>query len=194
MGHTTAIRSSAGVALALLATVQPLFGDDPQNTDWSLLGNAHEMQHHARLSQINTDTVGFTSYSSVPRSRSRPRLLAFALDGSAPAPPWAEIPHIPAPPTARLDATLASAGKDIFVAYGCDGCHGHGGVAVWETLDLRVRPPANLQYLQTVLGGALAARGMPVFEMADDTAEALRAYLVNLAWDAHEAQDEASGD
>ena len=138
--------------------------------------------------------TGFTSYSSVPRSRSRPRLLAFALDGSAPAPPWAEIPHIPAPPTARLDATLASAGKDIFVAYGCDGCHGHGGVAVWETLDLRVRPPANLQYLQTVLGGALAARGMPVFEMADDTAEALRAYLVNLAWDAHEAQDGASGD
>ena len=47
---------------------------------------------------------------------------------------------------------------------------------------------------KTVLGGALAARGMPVFEMADDTAEALRAYLVNLAWDAHEAQDGAPGD
>ena len=43
--------------------------------------------------------------------------------------------------------------------------------------------------LQTVLGGALAARGMPVFEMADKTAEALRAYLINLAWDAHEAQE-----
>ena len=191
MGNTTAIRSSAGVALALLATVQPLFGDDPENTDWPLFGNAHEMQHHAGLSQINTDTVGFTSYRSVPRSRSRPRLLAFRPRRQRSRAAWAEIPHIPAPPTARLDATLASAGKDIFVAYGCDGCHSHGGVAVWETLDLRVRPPANLQ---TVLGGAFAARGMPVFEMADDTAEALRAYLVNLAWDAHEAQDEASGD
>ena len=47
--------------------------------------------------------------------------------------------------------------------------------------------------LQTVLGGALAARGMPVFEMADKTAEALRAYLINLAWNAHEAQGDLRG-
>ena len=35
---------------------------------------------------------------------------------------------------------------------------------------------------------------MPAFELADDGVQALRAYLVNLAWDAHEAQDGASGD
>ena len=61
-------------------------------------------------------------------------------------------------------------------------------------LDLRIRPPASVEYLQTVLGGALAARGMPAFELADEGAAALRAYLVNLAWDAHEAQDGASED
>ncbi len=138
--------------------------------------------------------TGFTGYSSVPRSRSRPRLLAFALDGSAPPPPWAEIPHIPEPPTPRVDATLASAGKDIFVAYACDACHGHAGVAVWETLDLRVRLPADVEYLQAVLDGALATRGMPVVELGDDGVQALQAYLINLAWDAHEAQDGASGD
>ncbi len=41
---------------------------------------------------------------------------------------------------------------------------------------------------------ALAVRGRPAFELADDGVQALRAYLVNLAWDAHEAQDGASGD
>ena len=138
--------------------------------------------------------TGFTSYSTVPRSRSRPRLLAFALDGDASPPPWAEIPRVAAPATPRLDATLASAGAELFTAYGCEACHGHAGVAVWETLDLRVRSPASLEYLQAVLGGALAPRGMPAFEMDDEGAQALRAYLINLAWDAHEAQADASGD
>ncbi len=136
--------------------------------------------------------TGFTSYSSVPRSRSRPRLLAFALDGSVAAPPWAEIPHIPAPPAARRDAALASAGAEIFVAYGCDGCHGHAGVSVGgASTDLRLRPPASAEYLRAVLDGALVARGMPTVEMTDDGVEALHAYLVNLAWDAHEGQDTA---
>ena len=59
MGHTTAIRSYAAAAFALLlATGHAAYADDPENTDWPLLGNAHEMQHHADLSQINTDTVG----------------------------------------------------------------------------------------------------------------------------------------
>ena len=40
--------------------------------------------------------------------------------------------------------------------------------------------------------GALAVRGMPAFELADDGVQALQACLVNLAWDAHEGQDGAS--
>ena len=85
-------------------------------------------------------------------------------------------------------------GKDLFVAYGCDACHGHAGVAVSETPDLRVRLPADVEYLQAVLDGAVVARGMPAVELGDEGVEALRAYLVNLAWDAHEAQDGAAGD
>ena len=137
--------------------------------------------------------TGFSDYSSVPRARSRPRLLAFALDGSAPAPPWAEIPHFPAPLEPRPDTALASAGKDLFEAYGCMTCHGPEGVSAVAVLDLRMRPPASVAYLQTVLGGALAARGMPAMPMTDEGAEALRAYLVDRAWDAHEAQEAASG-
>ena len=30
---------------------------DPQSTDWELLGNSPDMQHHSGLSQINTETV-----------------------------------------------------------------------------------------------------------------------------------------
>ena len=57
------IRSSASAALVgtlalLLAAGDPAYADDPENTDWPLLGNTHEMQHHAELSQVNTDTVG----------------------------------------------------------------------------------------------------------------------------------------
>ncbi|MDE0350226.1 MAG: cytochrome c, partial [Gammaproteobacteria bacterium] len=126
------------------------------------------------------------------RARSRPRLLAFALDGSAPAPPWAEMRHFAAPPEPRPDTALASAGNDLFEAYGCMTCHGPEGVAVVAELDLRTRLPGSVEYLQTVLGGALAARGMPAFEMTDEGAEALRAYLINRAWDAHEAQEAAS--
>ena len=51
------VHKTAAVAL-LLAAVHAAYADDPENTDWPLLGNAHEMQHHADLSQINTDTVG----------------------------------------------------------------------------------------------------------------------------------------
>ena len=134
----------------------------------------------------------FSDYSTVPRARSRPRLLAFALDGSVAAPPWAEIPHFPAPLEPRPVAALASTGGDLFEAYGCMTCHGPEGVAVVAELDLRTRLPGSVEYLQTVLGGALTARGMPAFEMTDEGAEAVRAYLVDRAWDAHEAQEGAS--
>ena len=50
-----------------------------------------------------------------------------------------------------------------------------------------------MEYLRTVLDGALAARGMPAFEMADEDAEDLWAYLINLAWDAHGARDAPGG-
>ena len=97
----------------------------------------------------------FSDYSSVPRARSRPRLLAFALDGSAPAPPWAESPQHPR--TARTPPRRdpwRRRGEGLFEAYGCMTCHGTGAVALVGALDLRIRPPASVEYLQTVLGGA----------------------------------------
>ena len=56
---------------------------------------------------------------------------------------------------------------------------------VTGSLALRVRLPANLEYLKAVLGGALALR-MPEVPLDDASTEALYAYLVNTAWSAYE--------
>ena len=65
-------------------------------------------------------------------------------------------------------------------------CHGYGGQSAGgSAADLRMRLPANLEYLKAVLGGALAPR-MPEVGLDDASTEALYAYLVNTAWRAYE--------
>lgn len=77
-------------------------------------------------------------------------------------------------------------GEAIYEGAGCVACHGFGGQSVGgAAADLRVRLPANLEYLKAVLGGAFAPR-MPVVELDDASTEALYAYLVNTAWRAYE--------
>jgi len=129
-----------------------------------------------------------TRYSSVPRSRSKPRLLAYTLGGSAPAPEWAPLPRFPKPDTPRPSSKQAAAGQEIFEIHACSSCHGGEGESVGGTAsDLRLRLPVP-EVLDAVLGGALAARGMPPYELSKEDREALHAYLVNKAWDAYEAQ------
>jgi quinohemoprotein ethanol dehydrogenase len=132
-----------------------------------------------------------TRYASVPRSRSRPRLLAYALGGSAPAPPWAEVPRIPKPAVPRLEAAKASAGSGVFQE--CSSCHGYDAQSLRGAApDLRLRLTPSPEHLKVVLGGVLAAKGMPAFDLSDEDVQALYAYLVNTTWDAYEAQEQAS--
>lgn len=42
--------------VALLSACAP-HADAPRNTDWSVLGNSAEMQHHSDLAEINADTI-----------------------------------------------------------------------------------------------------------------------------------------
>ena len=68
-------------------------------------------------------------------------------------------------------------------------CHGRDAEGLGGTVpDLRVKLPASLEHLQAVLGGALKSRGMPAFEVDDQTARSLLAHQINAAWDAHETQ------
>ena len=69
-------------------------------------------------------------------------------------------------------------------------CHGQEGEALQgAATDLRLRLPPNREHLESVLGGALAATGMPPVEMSGGDLEALYAFLVNTAWDAYAAQE-----
>ena len=134
-------------------------------------------------------SAGLTDYSSTAESRSRPRLLAFALGGDAPPPPWAAKLTFPKPPVDRYPAEVATMGETIYELAGCVACHGYGGQSVGgAAADLRMRLPVNLEYLKAVLGGLLAPR-MPQVELDDASAEALYAYLVNTAWSAHEGDN-----
>ena len=66
-------------------------------------------------------------------------------------------------------------------------CHGKDVEGLGGTVpDLRVKLPASLEHLQVVLGGALKSRGIPAYEVDDQTAKSLPAFLVNSAWDEHE--------
>ncbi|MYE84282.1 MAG: PQQ-binding-like beta-propeller repeat protein [Gammaproteobacteria bacterium] len=134
-------------------------------------------------------STGLGHYSSTPRARSQPRLLAFALDGEAEPPAWAEPTRIPKPTVARMDPELAGDGALVYESYGCMICHGKYAAGLGGTApDLRVKLPASLEYLQAVLDGALKSTGMPAYGVDERTAEALLAYQVNAAWDAYEAQ------
>ena len=134
-------------------------------------------------------SAGLTDYSSTKESRSRPRLLAFVLGGDAPTPAWAAQLTFPKPPVDRYPPEAAAMGEAIYEVAGCVACHGYGGrSAGGAAADLRMRLPANLEYLKAVLGGALAPR-MPEVELDDAGTEALYAYLVNTAWRAYEDAD-----
>ena len=131
-------------------------------------------------------SAGLTDYSSTVESRSRPRLLAFVLGGDAPAPAWAAQLTFPKPPVDRYPSEVASMGEAIHELAGCVACHGYGGQSIGgAAADLRMRLPVNLEYFKAVLGGLLAPR-MPKVELDDASSEALYAYLVNTAWNAHE--------
>ena len=134
-------------------------------------------------------SVGFGELSSVPRARSQPRLLAFALDGRADTPSWVEPVRVPQPAVPRMDPQLARAGVRAYQSYGCSACHGEGGETQGGTVpDLRTKLPASLEHLQVVLGGALKSTGMPAYDVDEATGKSLLAFLVNSAWDAYETQ------
>ena len=130
-------------------------------------------------------------FSSTPESRTPPRLLAFKVGGTAPYPALAKLEASPAPPTPRRDAGAAHRGEMLFAAYSCEYCHGtDGGASVGGGVPNLNRTQLDLQAFKGVVqGGERKFGGMPQFkDMSDADAEALYAYIINSAWDAHEGK------
>ena len=57
IGALCAVVSTGYAMDALEEQVLPSMASDAQSTDWELLGNSPDMQHHSGLNQINTETV-----------------------------------------------------------------------------------------------------------------------------------------
>ncbi len=129
--------------------------------------------------------------SAVIRYGNANRILAFRLDGGAvPLPdPISEVGPIPEPPVARpASAETVQQGAALF-ARSCAICHAN--VDYGLTPDLRrMDASAHAAFKPIVLQGAYRFRGMPQWDdvLNDEQADAIHAYLIDLAWNAFEAQ------
>ena len=143
------------------------------------------------------------SRTAAPHARGPARVLAFKLGGNAAMPaPTPPVP-VPEPPARLAGAEEVGAGKALWGAYGCTGCHGAHALGVGSRAlggalpDLRYMPPsAHEEWDPVVLEGTRAAAGMPGFAaagMSPEDSRALQAYVVDRAWAAYEQTgDEAT--
>ncbi len=120
------------------------------------------------------------------------RILAFRLGGGeTPIPPplAALAVEIPEPPQQWASAETIAEGRGLF-ARSCSLCHANRPDGL--TPDLRrMSALTHEQFGDIVLRGARRTRSMPQFDdvLNEEQAEAIHAYLVDLAWRAYEAQE-----
>jgi quinohemoprotein ethanol dehydrogenase len=123
-----------------------------------------------------------------------PRIFAFRLDARAAAPAMTTASARPfaKPPYPRPDAALAAKGRMLFETRSCDLCHGAGAHAVTGSVpDLRRASIATYDGFEGIVrGGALQDKGMPMFFdlVTEEESGALRAFVLDAAWDAYQAQ------
>jgi len=143
----------------------------------------------------NANSSGTSSYVAryavPPQSRTRARLVAFKLDGTAPPPPARVVPHIQKPSVHRFEAALSREGERIYEVNGCADCHGTNAESAGGSVpDLRHAMPASPRSMaDIVIRGALTDAGMPGSpDMTESDVNAIYAFVVNEAWDEYDAQ------
>ena len=134
--------------------------------------------------------------SAVIRYGNDNRIIAFRLDGGAvPLPePASAVGPIPEPPVARPASVEAVQQGAMLFARSCAICHAN--VDYGMTPDLRrMTAETHAQFDAIVLYGARRYRGMPQWDdvLNEEQADAIHAYLIDLAWNAYEAQQQSSG-
>jgi quinohemoprotein ethanol dehydrogenase len=133
-------------------------------------------------------------YGNPQFARGPSRLLAFVLGGNATVPPGLLAqPELPKPPTQFASAEVIAHGKKLYEEASCFVCHGirqevaEGG----SFKDLRYIPPAiHAQWNDIVLGGELAALGMPSFKdtLSASDAQAIRAFIISRAQELYDSK------
>jgi quinohemoprotein ethanol dehydrogenase len=121
------------------------------------------------------------------------RILAFKLDGGAvPLPtPLAEVEAFPEPPPQTASADEVRRGRQLFQR-SCAICHAN--VDYGLTPDLRrMSRDTHTTFNGIVLYGARRFQGMPQWDdvLSAADAEAIHGYLIDLSWQAYNAQQQA---
>lgn len=129
--------------------------------------------------------------ATTERTRQSPaRLVAFKLGGTGTLPPVDMANVFPRPPLPRPSAELALRGHAVLATYGCDFCHGGEYIQApnGSVPDLRkLSAASHAAFEQTVIGGALTARGMPQFKnMPDSDLRLIQAFILDRAWAAYD--------
>jgi PQQ-dependent dehydrogenase (methanol/ethanol family) len=119
------------------------------------------------------------------------RLLAFKLGGSATLAASSSDRTMPRPPLARMPREQVESGAHEWEAQGCSFCHGLGAVSVGGSVpDLRyASAQTHEEFAAIVAGGSRFQKGMPPFpQITVEQLNALRAYILDAAWDYYDAQ------
>ena len=144
--------------------------------------------------------INMSIRSTAPHARGPARLLAFKLGGQQPLPTQTLNPPIPQPPARIGSAEEIQRGADVWLDAGCMLCHGAHAIGVFERKrdgaipDLRYSPASvHAEWHAIVLGGSRRPLGMPAFsDLSLEDSSALRAYVIDQAWKAFEAEKTAS--
>ncbi len=149
---------------------------------------------------------------ATPESKRGPvRLYAFKLAGTVPFPyPKIVVPPVPKPPEQKASAETIRKGEKLYVTFYCEGCHSPGidGSGAWvedgAVPDLRYAPAeVHKDWYGIVMGGSHWAKGMPGLadppkfafpkaRMNVQDADAIHAYVIDQAWKAYKAEQEAA--
>lgn len=119
--------------------------------------------------------------------RPEARVLTYKLGGTAKLPPPLAVPEVvhQPPPLLFADEARLTAGRELFHAANCAGCHGLNAVSGGIVPDLRYLAPQTHEQFPLIVKGLRSPRGMPSFHdvLDDRQIELIHNYVIKRAHD-----------